>query len=173
MPGDLTLHFVYPEPTTTNDIRTVQMRQVVEGSADEVEMYKFHHPVTGSVSGVTTFHRMNFATARWENAGQIDWSSKFNAVIYFGVERVPIRELRKPKKSSSKSRRFKVSGTEYKWKLVDDSPDMTCVTTRGKSLATWTEAAQRLWVSEKVDSILDRIVVTCFLNIWMKSINAW
>lgn len=50
---------------------------------------QFHHPnITGLTTGVTTFHRMNFATNLWEIAGQIEWSSNYSAFITFGVDRV-------------------------------------------------------------------------------------
>ena len=84
-------------------------------------MPQFHHPNTGFNSGVTAIQRKNAATQRWENAGQIEWSSNTSGAVYFGVERVTrhsrysgyhpltflgsqvsIRELRKPKKPSSK-----------------------------------------------------------------------
>ncbi|THH33732.1 hypothetical protein EUX98_g411 [Antrodiella citrinella] len=100
MAGDeYMFHFVYPAATLTNDMRTVEVKQVVEGSADEVDFYK--HPVTGSISGVTTFYRMNMETHRWETAGQIEWASNHSANVYFGIEKVSMRELRKPKKASS------------------------------------------------------------------------
>ena len=66
--------------------------------------------------------RKNSETQLWENAGQIEWTSNTSGAVYFGVERVrtlhfvniahrlylhiatqvSIRELRKPKKPSSK-----------------------------------------------------------------------
>lgn len=41
--GDYVFHFVYPAPTPTNDMRTVQVKQVVEGSTDELDFYKVSH----------------------------------------------------------------------------------------------------------------------------------
>lgn len=66
---------------------------------------------------------MNFETKLWEAAGHIEWSSNYSAIVYFGIERVtllpfitikfingvsryrdqvPLRELRKLKKNTSK-----------------------------------------------------------------------
>jgi len=169
---DYVFHFIYPAATPTNDMRTVQVKQVVEGTVDEIDFYKFQHPVTGSISGVTTFYRMNMETQRWETAGQIEWSSNNSATVYFGIEKVSMRELRRPKKSSSHSRRFKAGGSEYKWKLMEDG--LVCISvSRSRTIATWTQSALSLRVAERGEPMLDRIVVTCFLNLWMKTRNMW
>ena len=102
--SDYVFRFVYPPATATNDMRTVQVKQIVEGSAEEIDFYKvgcfravnrplitllkFQHPVTGSTTGVTTFYRMNMDIQRWETAGAIEWSSNTSAVVSFGVESV-------------------------------------------------------------------------------------
>ncbi|TCD71309.1 hypothetical protein EIP91_011080 [Steccherinum ochraceum] len=116
--GDLVFHFVYPAATSYNDMRTVQIKQVVEGSTEEIDFYK--HPLTDSTSGETTFYRMNIDIDRWETAGTISWSSNHTATVRFGIEDISMRELRKPKKGSSQSRRFKAAGSEYKWKITED-----------------------------------------------------
>ncbi|KAH9951774.1 hypothetical protein B0H21DRAFT_190956 [Amylocystis lapponica] len=171
--NDLVLHFQRPADNPDADLRTFQVRQIVEGSTDSIDMYKFHHPVTGSASGVTSIQRKNTTTQRWENAGQIEWASDSNASVYFGIERISCRELRRAKKASSKSRRFKAAGAEYKWKIAENDADLFCVSTRGKIVATWTQAEETLRVADRAEGFLDRVVVTCFLNIWMKQLNIW
>ncbi|CCM01691.1 uncharacterized protein FIBRA_03755 [Fibroporia radiculosa] len=122
--GDLTFRFIFPQNSDA-DMRTFQIRQVIEGSLDTAEIYKFHHPNTGTNMGVTTIQRKNAATQRWENAGQIEWSSDTNASVFFGgIERVSMRDLRKLKKPTSKSRRFKANGAEYKWKIAENGVDI-------------------------------------------------
>ncbi|GBE79301.1 hypothetical protein SCP_0204990 [Sparassis crispa] len=167
---DVILQFLYPSDDN-HDMRTFQAKQMVEGSTEMVEMYKFHHPATGSTSGVTSFQRKNLNTQRWENAGQIEWMSDSSATVYFGIERVSARELRRSKKTSSKSRRFKVAGSEYKWKIAENGVDLFCVSTRGKTVAVWSQETQVLRVTERAEGFLDRVVVTCLLNLWMKNLN--
>ncbi|KAH8106213.1 hypothetical protein BXZ70DRAFT_1004487 [Cristinia sonorae] len=169
--GEYAFQFVYPAATPTNDLRTVLVKQVVEGLESGIEFYK--HPVTGSISGVTTFSRMNLETQRWETAGTVEWSSNHSAVVTFGIESISMRELRKPKKSSSQSRRFKAGGSEYKWKVTEDGLVCSGGSRGGKVVATWSQSTLTLRVAERIEPILDRVVVTCFLNIWMKSRNAW
>ncbi|KAH9943071.1 uncharacterized protein BXZ73DRAFT_97133 [Epithele typhae] len=169
---DIVLRYEYATLTNPNaEPRTMQVRQIVEG-AEPADLYK----------------RKNAETSVWENAGQIEWSSNTSGAVYFGVERahaylgggrgqISIRELRKPKKPSSQSRRFKVNGTEYKWKLAENNTDMTCVSdslgARGKPLATWTDATRTLRVAERAEPFLDRVVVTCLLHVWFRRWNAW
>ncbi|KAI0069013.1 hypothetical protein BV25DRAFT_1792070 [Artomyces pyxidatus] len=171
----ITLRLQYPPAESVADPRTVNIYRTVvtDDSTDQVELYKFHHPNTGSRIGVTTFHRMNMATQKWETAGEIDWTSDTNATVLFGIESISIRDLRTPKKSSSKSRRFKASGSEYKWKIADEGVDLFCVDSRGKTVATWTEGELSLHVESRVESILDRLVVTLLLNRWMKALGSW
>ncbi|KAL7282120.1 hypothetical protein ACG7TL_003589 [Trametes sanguinea] len=174
---DLVLRFVYPNNPNA-DFRTVNIHQIVEGSdAAPIEMYKFHHPNTGFMTGVTSIQRKNMDTQIWENAGQIEWSSNTSGAVYFGVERISIRELRKMKKPSSKSRRFKVNNSEYKWKVAENGTDLICVsdslTNRGKTIALWTQETLILRVAERAEGFLDRVVVTCFLNLWFKRLNLW
>lgn len=136
-------------------------------------MYKFQHPNTGTNTGVTDISRKNAATQRWEHAGQIDWLSDHTANVMFGTERVHIRELRKMKKQSSKSRRFKAGGSEYKWKQAENGKDLFCVSTRGKVVATWSDDQSQLRITDRGEGILDRVVVTCFLNSWMNGLKLW
>ncbi|KAJ4492985.1 hypothetical protein C8J55DRAFT_220177 [Lentinula edodes] len=139
-----------------------------------IDFISFHHPVTGLSHGLTTFHRQNLTTNIFETAGQIEWSSDYNATVHFGLEEVHIRDLRKAKKSSSRSRRFKAAGSEYKWKMASDSVDLFCVDSRGKVIASWNQEQSNLLVSPKGESILDRLVVTCFLNLWaLRHLGQW
>lgn len=48
-----------------------------------------------------------------------------------------------------------------------------CVDSRGRTVATWGQAEQTLRVEGRVGSILDRIVVTCLLHIWMRRQGQW
>ncbi|KIK65447.1 hypothetical protein GYMLUDRAFT_258198 [Collybiopsis luxurians FD-317 M1] len=170
------LHFVFPSVANA-DMRTFKVFQLSdEPSTDGVELYRFYHPVTGLAHGLTTFHRQNLTTSIFEPAGQIDWSSDYNATIYFGLEEVHIRNLRKAKKPSSQSRRFKAAdGSEYKWKMSSsESDDLVCVDSRGKAVASWYQEKSHLHVSPKGELILDRLVVTCFLNLWaLKHLRQW
>ncbi|KAI0771868.1 hypothetical protein BD413DRAFT_475288 [Trametes elegans] len=174
--SDLVLHFAFP--TNTNaDLRTVNIHQTIEGSDQPVELYKFYHPNTGVNTGVTSIQRKNMDTQLWENAGQIEWSSNTSGAVYFGVERISIRELRRQKKPSSKSRRFKAGSSEYKWKIAENGTDLICVsdnlTNRGKTIALWTQETLILRVAERAEGFLDRVVVTCFLHLWFRRLNIW
>jgi len=79
---------------------------------------QFLHPMTGSSSGVTTYHRKNMNSLIFERSGQIKWSSNTNATVEFGVEvvssimwhdapcrsvdhQVSIKDLRKVKNATS------------------------------------------------------------------------
>lgn len=122
---DIVLRFAYPPPETNSDFRTFNVYRVSEESTEQVELYKFYHPNTGMPIGGTTFHRKNLNTMKWETAGEIEWTSNTNATIYFGIDEVSIRDLRKPKNANSKSRRFKASGSEYKWKIAEKNTDLS------------------------------------------------
>ncbi|KAI0773932.1 hypothetical protein C8Q74DRAFT_797720 [Fomes fomentarius] len=173
---DIVLRFEFSSNPNA-DVRTVQVLQVIDESRSTAELYKFHHPNTGVTTGVTSIQRKNTETGLWENAGQVEWSSDTSGAVYFGVERVSIRELRKPKKPSSKSRRFKANGAEYKWKLAENGTDMVCVSdnlgNRGKVIAQWTQDTLILRVAERAEGFLDRVVVTCFLHLWFRRFNIW
>ncbi|EIM88220.1 uncharacterized protein STEHIDRAFT_155573 [Stereum hirsutum FP-91666 SS1] len=169
----LVLLFVSPLPETNPDPRTFTVFRPTDDGSGPIELYKFYHPNSGLTFGSTTFHRKNMATAKWETAGEIDWTSATNATAHFGIEEVPMRELRKPKKADSKSRRFKASGSEYKWKKADNNKDLFCVDSRGKTVASWNQTALTLRVEKRVEPILDRIVVTCLLNTWMNRQGQW
>jgi len=166
----ISLRFIYPSDRSTSDVRSLRINQVLEGSSNETELYKFYHPFADANTGTTTttFHRMNLATNRWETAGEIEYRSLTPITVHFGIEAVHARDLRKLKKSSSKSRRFKAGGSEYKWKIADNETDLVCVDSRGKPVAKWSQQALQLLVAEKVQGCLDRIVITCMLNVWWK-----
>ncbi|KDQ64744.1 hypothetical protein JAAARDRAFT_28384 [Jaapia argillacea MUCL 33604] len=170
---DIVLRFVYQPPGSNSDIRTFRVHHLQEGSENYFELYKFYHPITGMTSGSTTFHRKNRATLVWEPAGQIEWSSNSNAMIQFGIDEVSIRDLRRAKKSSSKSRRFKAGGSEYKWKVDDNGTDLFCVDSWGKVVATWSQEDLTLRVASQVEGILDRVVVTCLINLWIRQLGFW
>lgn len=49
-----------------------------------------------------------------------------------------------------------------------------CVDSRGKVIASWNQEQSNLLVSPKGESILDRLVVTCFLNLWaLRHLGQW
>ncbi|GLB33630.1 hypothetical protein LshimejAT787_0105140 [Lyophyllum shimeji] len=143
------------------------------GERGQVELYKFYHPVTGMNIGMTNFYRQNLQTTVFEPAGAIEWLSNENATIQFGLEEVSIRDLRKVKNSNSKSRRFKAGGSTYKWKLAENETDLYCVDFRDKTIATWTQGQQQLRIAVRAEEILDRLVVTCMLNLWIKRLGQW
>ncbi|KAF5393870.1 hypothetical protein D9757_000186 [Collybiopsis confluens] len=172
------------------DMRTFKIFQLLSESAtDETELYRFHHPATGLTRGLTTFHRQNVATGIFETAGQIDWLSDYNATVYFGLEEAShtcisaanwqiCRTDSRPRieeTQEDESRRFKVDGSEYKWKLAtSNSGGLFCVDSRGKVIATWNQEQSNLDVSPGAESILDRLVVTCFLNLWaLRHLGQW
>ncbi|KAJ7276236.1 hypothetical protein B0H12DRAFT_1005313, partial [Mycena haematopus] len=138
---------------------------------------KFYHSVYGPSSGVTTFQRKNLTTNVWEPAGEISWTSNTNAIVHFGIDEVSMGDLRKPKKSSSQSRRFKAGGSEYKWKMTEGSDLFvclpSCVDSRGKTVATWSQEETTLRVGAQAVHILDRVVVTCLLNLWIRQLGLW
>ncbi|KAF9246952.1 hypothetical protein BU15DRAFT_57896 [Melanogaster broomeanus] len=120
--SDIVLRLV--SSTESNvDMRTFRVLQVIENAAEELELYRFSHPMTGNSIGTTTYKRKNLDTLDFETAGYIEWFSSSNATVCFGVDEVPIRDLRKIK-NGSQSRRFKVAGSEYKWKIGENGNDL-------------------------------------------------
>ncbi|KAI0346740.1 hypothetical protein BDW22DRAFT_1321843 [Trametopsis cervina] len=176
--GDIVLRFVWPPQDNFTDWRTIRIHQVDETNNTSSEIYKFFHPyLVGINSGVTYYHRWNPSTSIWEAAGQIEWSSSYSAYIWFGDERIALRELRRAKKNTSKSRRFKANGIDYKWKIADNGFDLICESTQVGAfgnVAEWSNEKSTLRVAARAEPILDRIVVTCILNMWMKqSVSGW
>ncbi|KAK0191264.1 hypothetical protein F5146DRAFT_1047887 [Armillaria mellea] len=170
---DICLRFEF-SVSSNSDMRTFKVHRLPDSASSSViELYRFYHPVTGLVAGLTTFHRQNLVTNIFETAGQIEWLSNSNATVQFGINQYHIRELRKQKKSNSQSRRFKVGGSEYKWKIAGNNTDLFCVDSRGKTVATWLQEELTLRVATRVESILDRVVVTCFLNLWVRHLGDW
>ncbi|KAF9045893.1 hypothetical protein BDZ89DRAFT_1108754 [Hymenopellis radicata] len=171
--SDITLRFEY-STSSNSDMRTFKVYQLPKQSDEPtIELYRFFHPITGLVTGSTSFHRQNLKTAIFESAGSIEWFSNHNATVTFGVNQYHIRELRKAKKSKSQSRRFKAGNAEYKWKIAENDNDIFCVDSKGKTVASWSQETLTLSVSSKVESILDRVVVTCFLNLWVRQLGDW
>ncbi|KZT26983.1 hypothetical protein NEOLEDRAFT_1062011 [Neolentinus lepideus HHB14362 ss-1] len=171
--GNIVLRFVYPPSDSNSDIRTFRVYQLSEDSSTSTELYRFFHPLTGLSSGVTTFQHKNLTTGIWDSAGQIDWTSNYNATVTFGIDEVNIRDLRRVKKSTSKSRRFKAKGSEYKWKIAENETDIFCVDWRGRSVATWTQAELTLSIVSSAEAILDHLVVTCLLHLWVRQSGRW
>ncbi|KAF5388034.1 hypothetical protein D9615_000230 [Tricholomella constricta] len=171
MTDDLIFHFVY-SPGPNSDMRTFSVFRATD-KAGNLEIYKFYHPVTGMNIGMTNFYRQNLETTVFEPAGAIEWISNENATIQFGIEEISIRDLRKAKKSSSQSRRFKAGGSVYKWKIADNEVDLYCVDSWGRTIATWTQEQLQLSVAARVEDILDRLVVTCLLNLWIRHLGQW
>ncbi|KAI0650021.1 hypothetical protein C8Q79DRAFT_997970 [Trametes meyenii] len=175
---DLVLKFVYPNNPNA-DFRTVNIHQTIEGSDGSVELYKFYHPNTGLGTGVTMIQRKNAETQLWENAGNIDWQSNTSGSVYFGgVERVIFRARPTPLSPLADRRRpCFVNSSEYKWKVAENGTDLICVsdnlTNRGKSIAVWTQETLILRVAERAEGFLDRVVVTCLLNLWFIRLNLW
>jgi hypothetical protein len=60
--------------------------------------------------------------------------------------------------------------------MIDSRSFHKCVSTQlgafGKNVAEWSNEASTLRVAERFEPILDRIVVTCILNLWMKQTAA-
>lgn len=175
---DIILRFIYPTDLSTTDARTIKINQVVEGSSNELEFYEFQHPFVREASfssaALTTFSRMNTATQRWETAGQIEYRFLTPHTVHFGIEPVYVRDLRKKNSSTSNSRRFTLDGSEFKWKLTEDETDLFCVDAHDRTVAKWSQQQLRLWVAESVLGHLDRIVVTCMLNVWWnQTLESW
>ncbi|KAJ7904370.1 hypothetical protein B0H14DRAFT_3103205 [Mycena olivaceomarginata] len=157
------LRFSYPKP---EEIRTFRAYKQLEGGT-ELELYEFYHSVYGPSSGVTTFQRKNLTTNVWEPAGEISWTSNSNATVHFGIDEVEKKSARK-----FPSRRFKAGGSEYKWKM-SEGDDLFCVDSRGKTVATWSQEETTLHVGVQAEQILDRMVVTCVLNLWVRQLGLW
>ncbi|KII95348.1 hypothetical protein PLICRDRAFT_48312 [Plicaturopsis crispa FD-325 SS-3] len=174
---DVYLRVAFDSPN--KDMRTFTVYQVVEGGAD-IRLYRFYHPMDPSSglnvnNGITTFHRTNLTTNMLETAGQIEWRSQTNLTVYFGgiEEGISIRDIRLKKKDSSASRRFQAKGSEYKWKIGDNGNDLICTDWLGRTVASWTHETSILHVLSRVESVLDRFVVTFFLNLWFKLRDDW
>ncbi|KAG1753859.1 uncharacterized protein EDB91DRAFT_420884 [Suillus paluster] len=174
---DMVFRFVYSTDSDA-DMRSFRVYQVIgPASYEELELYKFLHSMTGSSTGITTYHRKNMNSLSFETAGQIKWSSNTNATaVYFGVdsEEVSVKDLRKIKNATSHSRRFKSgTGAGYKWKIADNKTDLYCVDSQDKYIASWSNQERILRVTPRASALLDRLVVTCFLNVWCKGLGRW
>lgn len=121
MPDSIILRFAFSN-SSNSDMRTLQVYSSSNGQ--ETELYKFYHPMTGLSTGLTSVQRRNLNTQILETACEIAWSAETNATISFGVEESSLRDVRKAKKNSSRSRRFKAGGSEYKWKIADNDSDL-------------------------------------------------
>ena len=44
---------------------------------------------------------------------------------------------------------------------------------RGKTIAQWTQETLTLTVAEHAEGFLDRVVVTCLLHLWLRRWNIW
>ncbi|KAG2146647.1 hypothetical protein DEU56DRAFT_785634 [Suillus clintonianus] len=161
---------------STDDTRTFRVYQVIgTGEHEELELYKFSHSMTGSSGGTTTYHRKNMNSLIFEAVGQISWNSNTIATtVYFGLEEVSVKDLRKVKNATSHSRRFK-SGADavYKWKISDNRTDLYCIDSQDKYIASWSNHEKILRVTPRASAMLDRLVVTCFLNVWFKRLGRW
>lgn len=94
-----------------------------------------------------------------------------------------------------RSRRFVVNGSEYKWKIRDESdlfvstmllfsqytqlsliytrPFRQCVDSGGRTIATWSKERLKLTVSASAEEILDQLVVTCLVHVWFIAHGYW
>ncbi|KAG6378445.1 hypothetical protein JVT61DRAFT_12700 [Boletus reticuloceps] len=144
---DNVLRFVLSTDSNV-DMRTFRVLQVLGNPTEELEVYKFSHPLTGHSTGTTTFHRKNLDTSIFETAGHVEWFSSFNATVCFGVDetcakqRMVASKFPKPtvlarcaQTCLSRSRRFKASGMEYKWKLGESGTDMLVSVSEFRSLS--------------------------------------
>ncbi|KAG2369987.1 hypothetical protein BDR07DRAFT_330321 [Suillus spraguei] len=169
---DMVFRFVNP----TDEMRTFRVYQVIGTAAhEELELYRFSHSMTGSSGGTTTYQRKNMNSLIFETAGQISWSSNTNpSAVYFGLEDVSIKDLRKVKNATSQSRRFKSGvGACYKWKVSDNRTDLYCIDSQDKYIASWSNHEKILRVTPRASAMLDRLVITCFLNVWFKRLGRW
>ncbi|KAI6047358.1 hypothetical protein EDC04DRAFT_3085949 [Pisolithus marmoratus] len=168
---DIDLRFVYDGNT---DARNFRVCQVIENAPERLE---FHHPTAGCITPTTTYKRKNLAVLQWEIAGRIEWSTTTSGTVWFGVDeipcKVPIKDLRKIKNGTSQSRRFKVSGNEYKWKVAGNGQDLFCVDNKDKHVAVWIAREMSLKIAPRCVNMLERIVITCFLNLWFKGLGRW
>ncbi|KAI6130483.1 hypothetical protein EDD16DRAFT_1515605 [Pisolithus croceorrhizus] len=166
---DIDLRFVYDGNA---DMRNFRVYQVIENAPERLE---FHHPTAGHVTPTTTYKRKNLAVLQWETAGRIEWPTTTSGTVWFGVDEVPIKDLRRIKNGTSqgpsRSRRFKFSGNEYKWKVAGNGQDLFCVDSKDKHVAIWTAQDMSLKIAPRCVTILERIVITCFLNLWFKGLN--
>ncbi|KAJ8595342.1 hypothetical protein M405DRAFT_728213 [Rhizopogon salebrosus TDB-379] len=176
---DMIFRFVFPSEADC-DMRTFRIYQVIGGTAhEELVLYKFSHSTTGpgSSSGTTTYHRKNMTSLAFECAGYIHWSSNTNATVCFGVDELSIKDVRKVKNATSRSRRFQCSaGAWHKWKIADNGTDLyvrDCTDSKNKHIASWSHEERTLKVTPYASIMIDRVVVTCFLNVWFKRLGRW
>ncbi|KAI0079652.1 hypothetical protein K474DRAFT_548472 [Panus rudis PR-1116 ss-1] len=174
---DIVLRFVYYSDERY-DKRSVRIYEIKE-DGQQVQIYNFFHPLADTTLGTTTeYYRRLASTGNEHRAGHIEWTTRFQPYVYWGglQPKVGTKELRKIKNKSSKSRRFKVDGTEYKWKIKADGQGLVCERGRGRVVAEWNEPTKTLRVSSDEvprEEVLDRFVVTCYLNLWFWYGDRW
>ncbi|KAF8520100.1 hypothetical protein JB92DRAFT_3111952 [Gautieria morchelliformis] len=105
----------------------------------------------------TDFERYNKATNRYEVAGGIRWDGQMKAQVTFGVVTLPLHEVRRLKKATSQSRRFRWNNSEYKWKRGGtDGKDFFCYDWLNRLIASYTEESKKLEVTDRGYTILDQ-----------------
>lgn len=62
-------------------------------------------------------------------------------------------------------------------KLERASPNVPlqkqCIDSQDKYIASWSNHERILRVTPRASAMLDRLVVTCFLNVWFKRLGRW
>ncbi|KAL5508358.1 hypothetical protein ACEPAH_5977 [Sanghuangporus vaninii] len=169
---DLVLLWRFPPPQEGRDMRTFNVYLELGSTHEPLHLYKFL-TITGISESTTTFERWNISARRWEIAGEVHWANNFSGQVQFGIHILRLQDVRRRKKQSSKSRRFVVNDSEYKWKIRDDGHGLFCVNSRGQTVASWTQETLELRVAPSAEDILDRLVVICLIHLWFRAHGYW
>jgi len=152
-----------------NDIRNFRI------FVDSLCLYKFRTISTSQSAYVSSsFTRFNADTGRFESAGEIEWlRNQQECKVTFGIYEFHSSSLRRAKKRTSKSRRFKVRGTEYKWKKSEEGTQLTCTDTSRNLIAKWERVNSKMHITERGKGMEDELMVTCLLHQWWISTGRW
>jgi len=161
------LQFTFPDPS---DFRTANILEP-QANGEHLTLFKIQ-TYSNTPTAETEFLRFNKLTGKDEWAGGIRWEGR--TTVSFGAVNMSLHELRRRKKPSSQSRRFKWNNSEYKWKRTGTGGrNLTCYDWFKRVIASYNDDTRYLEVSDRGYALLDQLVVTCLLHRWTLSQGYW
>lgn len=176
------LYFDYAWQPAVRDRRSVHVKRVIAGiqKEDFPKYLAFEFVPNSAPSNVVRFKKWNHDRAQLLPIAEINWGSGDATGTITTLETnssVPIKQLRTPKKESSRSRRFVVDGQTYKWKIMPNGTDLRCFTDGGLRsdciVAEWKDAEKTMWADTMSDRLREQVVLSLYLNLYYISIGQW
>ncbi|GJE84656.1 hypothetical protein PsYK624_007320 [Phanerochaete sordida] len=177
------LWFNYEWHSATQDKRSVHVKRVLAGIEKEdfpqylsFELASAAAPIPGSVR----YMKWDYDRATMVPFAAICWGSSdaTGTVTYLATHQIiSIRQLRTPKKGTSRSRRFVVDGQTYKWKIMPNGVDLRCFIDGGlrsdNVVAEWKDEDRTMWADSMSEELREKVVLSLYLNLYYISIGQW